>query len=172
MSTPCPITTPQVDALDALMGEEEALLDLRRGQLASLAAAIIDRDDDAVERLLEQVEQAQRLQAATDKQLDDLRADLAKRLACDRRQVRLSALIERLPDERRDALAARRERIIHLAERLQWEHVRTVKLLRECARINRMLLESLCPQSRALTTYSAAGCDAWRPGTGLVDSER
>lgn len=171
MIPPSPVAAEQVDSLGPLLDEEIALLDVRRSQLASLCAAIVDRDDDAVERLLEQIERAQELQAATDRRLDALRQYLGEQLACPQDDRRLSALIERLPEDQRAPLAERRERIIDLAERLQLEHMRTVILLGECARINRLLLESLFPDAEGLQMYSATGADAWQPETGLVDTE-
>ena len=161
-----------VETLEGLLDEEVSLLDLRRSQLRSLCGAIIERDDEAVERLLDQIERAQELQSVTDEKLDTVRRALAEHLACPPSEVKLSTLIAELPEPLRGRLAARRQRIIDLAERLQIEHMRTVMLLGECARINRLLMESLFPDSRGVTTYSVAGSDPWRPDGGLVDAER
>ena len=154
----------QVEALQRLLDEQISLLDVRRSQLTSLCGAIVDRDEDAVERLLEQIERALELQSAADRRLSELRCELAGALGCGRDEVKLSALIAHLPEALRPPLAERRQRIIELAERLQVEHMRTVILLGEFARINRLLLESLFPSSEGVTTYSAAGSDRceWR----------
>ena len=58
-----------------------------------------------------------------------------------------------------------------LAERLQLAHLRAVVLLGECARINRLLLESLFPASRTPATYSQGGAEPWGSGPGLLDAE-
>jgi flagellar biosynthesis/type III secretory pathway chaperone len=172
MIRPPPDAPDPIGSLRQLLDEEIALLDVRRSQLASLCAAIIDRDDDAVERLLDQIERAHELQAATDRRLEALRQVLCERLGCARDEVRLSALIAALPEADRQPLAERRQRIIELAERLQLEHMRTVILLGECARINRLLLESLFPAAEGVATYNARGADHWRPEAGLVDTEQ
>jgi flagellar biosynthesis/type III secretory pathway chaperone len=171
------VTGPDVDISSAaeplrrLLDEEIALLDLRRSQLSSLCGAIVDRDEDAVGRLLEQIERAQQLQAATDGQLQALRAVLADRLARPPEQLRLSTLIELVPVEHRDELTRRRERVIELAEQLQMAHVRAVVLVTECARVNRLLLAALLGGGDSVTTYNAVGADPWRTGPGLVDAE-
>jgi flagellar biosynthesis/type III secretory pathway chaperone len=172
MNSRSPTIAERAGALAELLDEEIALLDLRRSQLSSLCAAIIDRDEDAVERLLDQIERAQELQSATDQKLDSLRRELAARLACEGERMKLSALIASIDEPQRGQLAARRQRIIELAERLQLEHMRTVVLLTECARINRLLLEGLLPGSEGVTTYRADGADAWQADAGLVDTER
>ena len=46
----------EIEALSALLAEEAALLDLRRSQLSSLSWAILDRYEDAVGRILDQIE--------------------------------------------------------------------------------------------------------------------
>jgi len=171
MIPPSAIETERIASLGRLLDEEASLLDLRRSQLASLCGAIVDRDEDAVERLLEQIERAQELQAAADEKLDALRRKLAECLHCPNEKVKLSALIAALSEPQRTALAEQRRKIIELADRLQLEHMRTVMLLTECSRINRMLLESLFPDSQGVTTYSEAGPEPWRPETGLVDAE-
>ena len=172
MILPLGLTSEQMERLTSLLGQEEALLSLRRSQLDSLCAAIVDRDDDAVERLLEQVEQAQQLHANTDEKLNALRRELAEQLACPIERVRVSALIDELDSPEREALARQRDRIVELAEALQLQHLRTVMLLSECARINRLLLESLFPKSEGVLTYTASGQDPWQPDAGLFDAER
>ena len=49
--------------------------------------------------------------------------------------------------------------------------MRTVMLLGECARINRMLLEAMFPHSEGVVTYGAGGAEPWQPDAGLVDAE-
>jgi len=168
---PEPDRPDAVETLRRLLDEESALLDLRRSQLASLCGAIVDRDEDAVGRLLDQIDRAQQLQAATDEKLRAARAELARRFGRQADELRLSTLIGLLPAECRNGLTAQRKRIIELVDRLQMEHVRAVVLVSECARINRMLLASLLPEGDSATTYNAVGTDPWRTGPGLVDAE-
>ncbi|HUS92814.1 MAG TPA: hypothetical protein VM695_13230 [Phycisphaerae bacterium] len=169
--TPFHQTQGEAASLEALLEEEAALLDLRRGQLASLSAAIVDRDEEATERLLGQIERAQQLQDATDRKVNAARRALAGALGCPVGADRLSDLIERLGEPQRGRLTAKRERIIELIQRLQRQHLRTVVLLAESARIHRLMMEALLPGGAGLTTYSAAGRNTWQRAAGLVDTE-
>jgi len=171
MTTSLSIPAALLERLEALLAEEARLLDLRRSQLASLSGAIVDRDEEAVERLLEQIERAQELQADTDGRLQALRGELAAAAGRPRAQMRLSALIGCLDGPAAEALGRQRARVIDLAGKLQQEHLRAVLLLNECARINRMLLASLMPHCQTVTTYSPDGTDDWRAGSGLLDAE-
>jgi hypothetical protein len=171
MIAPCPITADQVRGLEGLLDEEAALLVLRHSQLGSLCAAIIERDESAVERILDQIEQAQQLQTIGDQKVAALRTELAGRLGVDAGALRLSGLIDLLPPRCQAGLRAKRTRVLELAERFGVQHMRTVMLLSECARINRMLLEGLFPRCQAVTTYGAGGRANWRAEAGLVDME-
>ena len=85
--------------------------------------------------------------------------------------MKLSKLIEQLDDEHRLGVNYRREQIVLLAEQLRRRHVETAMLLMESARVNRMLLESLFPQSEPVNTYGTEGAQSWRPDAGLLDAE-
>jgi flagellar biosynthesis/type III secretory pathway chaperone len=171
MISTTPATRALVAELTAALDEEIALLDLRRRQLSAMAGAILDRDDEAMGDLLEEMESTQELQARTDDRLRRLRRPMADALACKASEAKLPVLIDRLPAGEQGALETRRRRIVELAEAVRREHVRTTVLLAECVRINRALLEGLFPQSESVRTYGAGGPLCWRSETGLVDTE-
>jgi len=160
-----------VDELIKMLDREIDLLDVRCLQLAGLSRASIERDDEAMETLLAEIETTQLRQESTDRELDSLRRSLAGLLGWPVARTRLGALLEVLPDGRRDALAARRDRIAALVDQLRRQHMSTALVVAESARINRMLLESLSPQSRRVTTYGVRGQTSWRPDAPLVDME-
>jgi len=171
MILPADDTDSLVRSLERLLDEEAALLDVRCSQVTSLCAAIAGRDEDATERLLEQMERGQQLQDAADAKVDAARRALGERLGCPGADARLSDLIDRLAEPSRGRLAQRRDEIVVRIEALQRQHMRAVVLLGECARLNRLLTEALFPGSERVTTYSAAGPDSWQPAAGLVDTE-
>ena len=171
MIAPYPLTADHIRELDSILDEEAALLVLRHSQLGSLCSAIIDRDEPAMERILHQIEQAQQLQATGDRKADALRVELAAAMGVQAQSLRLSGVIAQLPPARRAGLLAKRKRIIDLAERFRAQHLRTVVLLNECARINRLMLEALLPKCQGVTTYSAAGSNTWQGQAGLMDME-
>jgi flagellar biosynthesis/type III secretory pathway chaperone len=168
--------TPQTDALLAeltgVLDEQIGLLTSRREQMDRLSSAIVHRDDDAMEPLLEEMERTQGLQKSADERLATLRQSLASTAGCAVDHLRLSRLLQELRGPVRDAVAERRRRLVALSDELRQRHLRTVLLLAESARINRLLLETLFPASQPVTTYDAGGADQWRPDTGLVDTER
>jgi len=166
-----PGTESLLDELLGVLDAEAELLERKRRQLADLSDALVRRDDDATEGLLEQIELAGRQQESVDANLGALRRTLAGRFGCRADELRLSDLIERLPADRAAQVDTRRRRIVDLAESLRAQHLRTALLLMECARINRMMLESMLPRGDTVMTYGAGGANLWRSETGLVDSE-
>jgi len=169
------ITSPDVlalaDDLLPVLDEESALLTLRRAQLESLSGLLVRRDDDATERLLEEMEQTETLQADTDRDLRALRNALACALGQGAGEVRLSRLVEQLPDPLRAAVDVRRRQIIVLVDAFRKQHLRTAMQLIESIRVNRTFLEGLFGEGRSLTTYDMHGSAARALGSGLVDAE-
>ena len=160
-----------VDELVVLLDREIELLDKRHAQLEELSRATVRRDDEVLDPLLEQIERTQQVQTRTDLKLQALRSTLAATLGWAVAETRLARLIERLDGPRAAELDYRRQQIILLSERLKRQHMATVLVVTECARINRMLLESFFPEKRAVTTYGARGQSSWGLDVGLVDVE-
>jgi len=171
MNPMAPELAALVDEMMAILDEEIGLLDGRRGQLEGLSGAILDRDEDAMEKLLCEMERTLRVQKTVDSKLEALRNTLADTLGCPPKELKLSALIGRLQGQRRAALEYRRQQIVVLTDKLRRQHLETCLFLLESSRINRMLLESLFPDSEPVITYGVEGADQWRPDTGLVDAE-
>jgi hypothetical protein len=160
-----------VEPLREALGEEIAALNLRRSQLKLLREAILERDDEAVERLLGQLEQAQSIQSLLEVRLRALREALADELDLPLGRTTLSALIQRLPLAAARELDLCRREVIHLVRGLQRQHLELAILLRECARINRLMVEQLLGPGRRVTTYAAGGRREWQDGAGLMDTE-
>jgi len=160
-----------VNELLPILEEEIALLTARRSQLESLSALLIERDDDAIERLLNEMEQTQTVQADTDRKLQALRNALANALGCAGDGLRLGALLEHLPEPTRSAIDYRRQQIALLIAAFRTQHLRTTLQLVECIRINRMLLEGLFGEGWSVTMYDMHGAAARGPRIGLVDTE-
>jgi len=160
-----------IGELTTVLDEEIGLLERRCDQLRDLAEATLQRDDDGLEALLDRVERALETQAATDLKLQALRNALADAFGWSIPQMRLARLIEELPGRLAAEISYRREQILLLSERLKDQHVRTALVVSECARINRLLLESFFPEGRRVTTYSSTGASSWGLDTGLVDVE-
>jgi len=160
-----------IEQLLRIMDEEIALLDVRRRQMGLLAEAILDSDDDAMEKLLSQIEHAQQQQSAVDLRLSAIRNTIALALKMATDQMRLSWLIKQLPPQEAVEIEYRRQQIILLVSKFRRQHMTTAILLVESARINRMMLESIFPQGETVETYDAGGVRPWRRSAGLVDTE-
>ena len=160
-----------IDELCNVLDREIVLLDLRCIQLAGLSRASIERDDEGMETLLREIETTHLSQESTDREVDAIRRRLGRLLDWPMDRTRLGALVGALEGDRRRAVARRREQIMTLMSRLKHQHMATALVVAESARINRMLLASLCPRSSEVTTYGAGGERSWRPASPLVDVE-
>ena len=160
-----------VDELTALLDEEIELLELRCSQLGTLTSATLERNDDVLETVLREIEKTQQRQVATDLKLQALRDAFAEALGWSVEEMRLSQLADSLPPAQGSAVRYRRRQIVLLSDKLKRQHIETVVVVTECARVNRMLLESLFPKAGAVTTYGARGQRSARLDTGLVDVE-
>lgn len=155
----------------SLLDEEIALLGRRTRQFDDLYEAILHRRNEQMESLLEEMTLAQQQQAELDEKLRAIRTTFARALRRPTREIRLSELISLLEGQPRTRLREKRQQIILLAEQLKRKHLKAAILLGESARINRRLLESLLPQTEAVTTYGTGGAKPWRTSSGLVDAE-
>ncbi|MGC9453818.1 MAG: flagellar export chaperone FlgN [Phycisphaerae bacterium] len=171
MITETPQIKEQLAELTAVLDEEIALLTTRMEQMELLSSAIVRRDDDAMEPLLEQMEQTQDRQHRTDARLAQVRESLASLAGIPARELRLWRLARELPDPSGGKIVRRRRRLVELSDELRRRHLRTVLLLAESARFNRLLLETMFPACEPVTTYGTGGADQWRPETGIVDTE-
>ena len=161
----------QIGELQDVLDEEIVLLERKCSQLAGLFKAMVDRDQETTETVLEQMEQSQEAQVSVDLRLGTIRRTLADALGCEARELKLSELVAVLPPGWAKATDDRRRRIVDLTVKLRREHLQTAMLLNECIRINRTLLASLFPATDTVMTYSTDGSDIWRSESGLMDTE-
>lgn len=158
------------DELHHILQEEIRLLHERIAQFDELYDAILHRNNDRMETLLEEMTATQQAQAKVDTSLDALRNLFARSLGCSPAEIRLSELADHVHDPQ--AVLHKREQIILLSESLKKKHLRTAVLLTECARINRSLLDGLLPaEEQGLSTYGHGGANPWRSNSGLLNAE-
>ena len=154
-----------------ILDQEIELLEVRLTQVSAMHSAILDRDEPATEKLLSDLETTQQRQIHVDMKMGALRGSLSTAFRCRAGEVKLSFLIARVDADLALPLDYRRRRIVALVEELRRQHVRTALLLRECARINRTLLEGLLSGCGTLTTYGSGGKNHWHARSGVVDTE-
>ena len=160
-----------VEDLLVALDNETQLLELKRSQLAELSGMLLRNDNEAVEALLEQIEQTEQAQSQMARRLQGLRETLAGAFGCNAKGFKLAWLIDQLPHEQALALTHRRRQVTEKVNEFRKQHIQTTILLTECSRITGMMLDSLAPTS-AVVTYDTEGSDRWRAEAGLLDMER
>lgn len=168
-------TEALVGELQSVLDEEIAILERKRQLLEELSSAMIERDEAAIEALLEHFDLAQQLQGTIDVKLSAVRAGLAEALGLPSQgqaRARLTDLLRHLPITAGALLEVRRKQVQMLVESVRRQHMQTTMLLYESARLNRLMLEGMLRGSAGLTTYRPGGKDDWNGRGGLLDTRR
>ncbi len=160
-----------IDELIARLDEQMELLVEKDEQMVRLSEAMIARDDSVTELVLERMEHTRLRSEAAEGRLEKVRSNLASKFRVPQNEMRLSRLVEILDPPLDEEIARRRQCIIELADNLQRRHLRTVMLLNECSRVNRMMLERLMPSSGPVVTYGADGTGRSSCDAGMLDME-
>lgn len=150
-----------LDEVNAFMDAQTAYVQQTLERLDALRAAVIRRDENALEELSGEVQHEAVRKAQYDRSMQLLRQKLAVLLDCPAEAVCLSRFCEHLPAEERQATASRQKQLQGLVRRLNNELCATDSLLRECARFNRVLLNNLFGNSQQAATYDARGVNRW-----------
>jgi hypothetical protein len=149
------------DEVHAFLDTQTAYVQQTLERLDVLRAAVIRRDENALEELSGQVQHESLRKAQYDRSMHQLRQTLSVLLDCPAEAVCLSRFCEHLPAEARQATAIRQDTLRGLVRRLNNELCATDGLLRECARFNRVLLNSLFGNNQQADTYDARGVNRW-----------
>lgn len=170
ISTPeFPLGLPE-QLLEALDSELE-LLAAKRAEMEQLLAALVSRDNAALERLLPRMEQTQQEQSQADREVERISSDLAAQVGCPLERPRLSQLAPYLPSDLARVLEDRRRALTDELGLLRRRHMEMSMLLHECQKINRLLLECILRESTGPRTYSAKGNLRHRDDGGVMSAE-
>lgn len=146
-----------VDELLVVLDEEIAQIDVTMERLDGLRSAVIRRDEEGLQALLETVRVEGERYRAVEARREDLRVRLARIAGCGVNEMNLSVLCGMLEGARRAAVAAKQEQLRDLTERLRREHLSTTLLLRECSRLNKMMLKGMFARGDEPVIYNARG---------------
>ena len=166
-----PIVESLLPELLALLDQHAATLGERLTQMQQLSAYTLERRQEPMEALLDQMERAYHEQGAADVKLSAMRATLARVIGVPVAEFRLSRLEAVLPPREAAALQLRRQRVLALAQRLRSEHLHAAVLLNEASRVNRMMLDALLGGA-GVTSYGPGGDKRYDSCQGLVNAER
>lgn len=157
------------DELVAFLDLQSEHLGKMLGFLDAFRKALIRRDLP----LLQEMQAQLSLEAETRMQLDQSRQNLQRKLAgllgCPAEKVCLSLLHGFLDFSLQEKIRHRQKALTEQVRRLQDQHLATELLLRECARMNRRLLETVMGGDEKGKTYDARGRSSWSTGQGLMN---
>jgi hypothetical protein len=150
--------TDKVEQLFAFLDCDIGNLRKTLSRLDQMRSAVIKRDDAELVKILDEVRCEMQLQQTQQLQRRLLRKELAEILGCSCEDMTLTKLQKFLPEGQGDVSAEKKEQLKILAGRLKKEYSATVFLLAQCARLNRLLLNTIFSKQRAdVITYDAAG---------------
>jgi hypothetical protein len=122
-----------------------------------LRSAVIKRDEKALTQLIEDIRSDGNLHDATEKRRQKIREEISIILNCQWTDVTLTKLETVLPREFKERINDKKIVLRLLSEKLKKEHVYTAKLLHECMRLNKAILNMVLNKTSETVTYNAAG---------------
>jgi len=159
----------KVDALLTVLDEDIRHAETTVGLLDTLRSLLIKRDDAGLEQLLRDLRNRTQTYGSIEERRQALRSELADALGYDAAQMTLSILRRRLSGPRRAAVADRQMQLKSWLGRLKREYALTQRLVVDCARFNRSLMDVFFGvDSRSRTTYGATGALKHQTGMGMV----
>ncbi|HOK65224.1 MAG TPA: flagellar protein FlgN [Anaerohalosphaeraceae bacterium] len=163
-----PISRQQVDELLVYLDCQALALERVLTFLDEFRRALIRRDTGALERMREQLEEEGRIGSEMEARRRHLMEQFAAAMGCRVERVCLSEICRRCEPMQQVPLRERQERLKALTARLRQQHLATELLVRECARLNRRLLEVLTGQPGGSCLYDAHGRSGGMNSSGLV----
>ena len=132
---------------------EESLL-----RLNELRSSVIKRDNVSLGKLLESIESESDSYKEQESCRRAIREELASALGCSLEEMTLSRLEAGLSGGKRAEVTERKDKLRSLIGELKKEYLRTVMLLSDCARFNRLLLKSVFDLGKIeIITYGSKG---------------
>jgi hypothetical protein len=160
----------EVDELITLLDLDARHLRKSLAQLNELRALLIKRDDTAMAKLLECIQDESNSYKDHESLRQSLRKELAQTLGCTTDQLTLSRLESMLPAAMRAQLNYRRTELESLIAQLRREYVSTSLLLSEFARLNTLVLNGILSLGGPdTTTYDSTGAAKRQTDTAFVN---
>ncbi|MHC5060029.1 MAG: flagellar export chaperone FlgN [Planctomycetota bacterium] len=157
-----------VDRLLTVLADEIKNIERTLERLDGLRAAVIKRDEEGLNNLLEEVKDEQSDYALIEQRRDVIRNKMSEAFGCDVGEMNLSKLCSELTGERRDLVSRSQQELKELCAKLQKEHMATDILLKECSRLNNLLLRSILGNGKETMTYNSRGNASWELQKGMV----
>lgn len=158
-----------IDEVSIFLETQSRYVEATLKRLDTLRAAVIRRDEGALEQMFAEVQQETQRKTQYEQAMQTLRQSLASVLDLPIERVCLSRFCERLEEPVRKRISERQSTLQSLIRRLNNEVRATEALLHECARFNRLLLNSLFGNQKQNVTYDARGISRWNMQGGLMN---
>ena len=147
------IEVSKIDELVAALDRDIQHIEGTLLQLNELRSLVIKRNDDALGKLLGEIQAETGSYKKHELERQSIREELAGVLGCKLEEMTLSTLETVLPEEQKAQVAERKTKLRSLIVELKKEHLSTALLLSECTRFNRLLLKGIFDLGRGETAY-------------------
>ncbi len=171
MNTTIPILLREkVEALVALLDRDVEYLTANLARLDALRSMVVKREDQALSRLLDTIRIESESYAQHESKRHVLRQEIADLMACDVQELTLSSLAQVLPPPLNHTLAQHKRQLRELTAQLHREHLSTRWLLKDCARFNTVLFNTLFhPGQENALTYTVKGTTQQQRGQSMIN---
>lgn len=159
MNTTIPtLLREKAEALVALLDRDVDFLKANLARLDALRGMVVKRQDQELSRLLDTIRVESESYALHESRRQLLRQEIADLMACDVRELTLSSLARVLDPPLNHIVTQRKGTLRELTGRLRAEHLSTRWLLKDCARFNTVLFNTLFhPGQGNALTYTVNG---------------
>lgn len=157
------------DDLIVFLDDQIADIEQTLHRLDRLRAAVVRRDEGALEELMEEVRVAGQRKTQNDWRMRQLQIKLSSVLGCSPDEVNITRLCDQLTGQDRSIVQKKQSMLQQLTRKLSNERQGTELLLRECARFTRLLLSSMVGTHNQTRTYTAQGQEQWNVHCGLMN---
>ena len=159
----------KVDKLLACLEVDIQQLKQNISFLNEMRSLIIKRDEIALGKLLQTVQDASEVYKDNETDRQSIRKEIADFLGCSVGQINLSKMEECLPETSKNKVIETRGNLRSLIEEFRNEYTSTVMLVSECSRFNKLLLKSIFDLSKTGTcSYDARGTTRQHDGEAAL----
>jgi hypothetical protein len=138
---------------------DDSVLSVRQmlDKLNELRAAVVRRDQDTLQQMSDQMPEMTILQDGMQRRQRQICQAFAGPLNCPPEKINVSYLSLFLESSKAGELKTKQRLLQELVGRLSRERLATQLLLRECERLNRMILDGFVGKSNQTCTYGSGG---------------
>ena len=168
MNTQIRFSKKDLEGIFQYLDQQLARIDRMHQLLNQFRAGLIRKNPDELMQLQQQFQQEELIRNQLERELENRKRQLAGWIQCVPSEVTLTKLRSCVDPETAYQIQQKQALVKERIESFQREHLATEMLMRECARMNRRLLEIILGRKQNSSTYDAHGKTNWSPKTGLM----